>query len=71
MLEGVEEQVQLLRLVRPVGIHLADHVVALVERPGEPVQVGGAEATLGCAVQHVHPRVCLGQLVGDPAGAIG
>ena len=66
------ERVQLLGLVGAVGVHLADHVVAALERPREAGQVGRPEAALGVAVQHVHARVVVaGQGVGDGAGAVG
>ena len=47
--ERVEQPRQLLGLVRAVGVHLDDDVVALLQGPGEPGQVGGAEALLARA----------------------
>ena len=44
---ALQQPVQLLGLVRPVGVHLADHVVPAVERHPEAVQVRRAEALLG------------------------
>jgi len=69
--QGVEQQVELLGLVGPVGVHLADHVVPLVERDPEPVLVRRPEAALLGAVQDLDGVVARGQLVGDLAGAVG
>ena len=62
---------QLLGLVGAVGVHLADHVVAGVERHPEAVQVGRAQAGLVGAVQDRDLRVGGGEPVGDVAGAVG
>ena len=61
---------QLLGLVRAVGVHLTDDVVAGLERVGEAVTVRRAEPALVDPVQHVHLRVGRRQVVGDPAGAV-
>ena len=48
---AVEEPRQLLGLVRAVGVHLADHVVAPVQGHPEAGQVRRAQTLLGGAVQ--------------------
>ena len=57
--ERVQEGAELLRLVRAVGVHLADHVVTRVERPGEAGEVRRTEAGLaprGAARARRRPR---------------
>ena len=68
---AVEHPPQVLGSVRPVGVHLDERVVALLERPGEPVEVGRAQTLLAGAVEDVDLVVGLGQLVGELAGAVG
>ncbi len=54
-----------------VGIHLDDHVRALVERAGDAGNVGAAQTVLLGAVQHTHRvREFGGQFVGNLAGAV-
>ncbi len=69
--ERVEKQVELLGLVGPVGVHLADHVVAGVEGHPEAVLVRRPQAALLRAVQDLHGVVTGRELVGDLAGAVG
>jgi hypothetical protein len=69
--DAVQQVGELLRRVRPVGVHLDEDVVPVLHAPGEPVQVRGAEAGLAGAVEDVHVVVRGGELVGEVAGAVG
>ena len=57
--------------MRAVGVHLDDDVVAVLERPVEAGEVGGAEALLALAVQHVDVVVGGGEPSAIAAGAVG
>ncbi len=57
--------------VRAVGVHLDDGVVARVEGPAEPGEVGGPQALLAGAVQDVDLLVLGREGVGDGAGPVG
>jgi hypothetical protein len=61
---------QVPRRVAEVGVHLADAFVAAFEGEAEAGQVGGAEALLALAVQHVDARIGGGEAVGDRTGAV-
>ncbi len=55
-----------------VGVHRDGEVGALRNRSAEPGDVGGAEAELALAVDHLDaPVVLRRQPVGDLAGAVG
>ena len=53
-----------------VGVHLDDDRGAALERAGEAVEIGAAEALLDRAVADPDARVGRGQLVGELAGAV-
>jgi hypothetical protein len=53
-------------VVRAVGVHLADELGVVRERVGEAGDVGGAEAELARAVEHLGA-----ELLGERAGAVG
>jgi len=61
---------QLFGLVRSVGVHLDESVVALVESPGEPGKVGRAQPLLAGPVQNTDLTVIGCDLVGDGARAV-
>ena len=67
----LEEQVQLLRGVRAVGVHLAEDLVVALQAPLEAGEVGAEQAALALPVQDVDVVVGRGQLVGLLAGAVG
>jgi hypothetical protein len=69
--ESGEQVGQLLGLVRAVGVHLDEHVVAALQPPAEAGQVGAAEALLPDPVQDVHLVVLGREAVSDLAGAVG
>ena len=52
--------------MRAVGVHLADELGAVRERAGEAGDVGGAEAELARAVEHLGAEP-----LGERAGAVG
>src|SRR5262249_62143230 len=56
---------------RAVGVHLDDHVVAALERPGEAGDIGAAKPRLFGPVHDLHVLVGLGQLVREVPGAVG
>ena len=68
---GGQQPGQVLRPVRAVGVHLDDHVVAVLQRPAEAGDVGAAEARLLCPVHDLDVRVGLRELVGEVPGAVG
>ncbi len=53
-----------------VGVGLEDEVVAALERPGEPRQIGPSQARLLFTVEHVDPRIGGRELVRQLAGAV-
>ncbi len=57
--------------MRPVGVHFDHDVVASLGRPGEPGEVGAAEAVLLAAMKDVDARIARRQRVGDGPGAVG
>ena len=57
--------------MRAVRVHLHDGVVAPVERRLEARDVGGPQARLGAAVQHVDALVRGIESVGDLPGPVG
>ena len=57
--------------MREVGIHLDDQFGAARECVLEAGDVGASEPVLGGAVQHLDDIELLGELVGEPAGAVG
>src|SRR5699024_9873806 len=67
----VEEQVQLLRGVGAVGVHLAEDSVVTLEAPLEAGDVRAAQATLALAVEDVDVGVGGGQLIRLLTGAVG
>ena len=59
------------RVVAEVGVHLDDGRRAAAERDPEAIEIGAAEALLGRPMADADARVAGGQLVGEPAGAVG
>ena len=70
VIQRVEKPVQFLRRVGAVGIHLHQHLVVALQAPVEAGAVGGQQAVLAGAVQHVDLVVGGGELVGLRAGAV-
>lgn len=56
--------------MRAVRIHLNDALVARVPRPVESREVGGTEAPLARAMEHVNARIRGREPVGDRAGTV-
>lgn len=54
-----------------VGVHLDDHVVAVLQRPAEPGDVGAAEPRLFCPVHDLDVPVGLRELVREVPRAVG
>ena len=52
-IDALQQSGQLLGLVRAVGIHLDDDVVAVIQTPGEAVQICRTEALLAGSVRHL------------------
>ena len=61
---------QFLRSMRPVGIHLDDHVVAALEPPGEAGEIGLPESLLARAMEHVDVVVLRRQRIREGTGAV-
>jgi hypothetical protein len=61
----------LLGLVRPVGIHFDQYVIARVQTPLEACQIRRAEALLTKPVHDVNVVIVAGDLVCQLASAIG
>ena len=68
---GLEQARQIGGLVREVGVHLDHQPRPAGEGMAEAGDVGGAEAFLALAVEEVNGLVPLGELGGDPPGAVG
>ncbi len=68
---GVEQAGEVGGVVREVGVHLEHVGAAVVERVAKTGEVGGADAVLLGAVQHLDPFVLGSEAVGDLAGAVG
>ncbi len=66
-----EELWQVDGIVREIGVHLEDEVVALLDGVMEASDIRGSQAHLAGAMQHVNGAIARGQFVGDFAGAIG
>ena len=71
VLGGREERGQLRRVVRQVGVHLADQVDRFGQRLLHAVDIRAAESPVGGPVQHRHPSgVFEPEFVGQRAGAV-
>ena len=57
--------------VTAVGVHLADDVIALHQRPVEPSHVSRPQPLLLCPVQDLQARLFKPQLLNQVTGAIG
>ena len=69
--QRVEQRLQLLGLVGPVGVHLADHVVAAVQRrPRSPWRYAAPRPSLTVRCSTRDLRVLGGDRVGEVAGAV-
>ena len=62
---------QLLGLVRPVGIHFDEKIEVSFESPGESGDVRRSETSFGCAVHDVNVIICGRQRVSDGSGPVG
>ncbi len=69
-LELRDERGQVLRIVRHVGVHLEEALVALGEASFERLHVRGAETELARPMQHTNVVVLRRELVRDLAGAV-
>jgi len=69
--QRVQETVQLLGLVRPVGIHFDENIEVAFESPGEPGDVRRSKTSFGRAVHDVNVIIRGRQRVGDRSGPIG
>ena len=56
--------------MRAVRVHLHDRVVVALQRPLETRDVGGAETSLGAAMQHVKPAIASSEGLGEGTGTI-
>src|SRR5699024_3336470 len=66
----VQQQVELLRGVGAVGVHLAENLITVLDAPLETGQVGPTEAALTFAVQHVDAGVVFGHLIRQLPGTV-
>ena len=58
--------------MREVGVHLDDVVIAMLQRPFEPGNVGGAEAQLASALHQMHTLgVLANEFAHDGGSAVG
>src|SRR5260221_2501780 len=69
-LARLEEVRQIARIVRKVGIHLEDQIVAVRDGILEAFDVGGAEAELAGTMQHVYLWLPRTERVDDLSGAV-
>ena len=69
--QRVQKTVQLLGLVRPVGIHFDENLEFALESPGEPGDVRRSETSFGRSMHDVNVIIRSRQRVSDRSGAIG
>jgi len=70
-LQAGEHLRQVFGLVGAVRVVFDEDVVAGGQSPAEAGDVGGSEPFLAGAVQHMDVAVGGGEIVGEPAGAVG
>lgn len=70
VVERANEVRQVLHVVREVGVHFEETVVAFREPLGERLDVGGSQPQFPCAMQDPNMRIALGDAVGDVAGPV-
>ena len=68
--DGIKEERQLFRLVRTVGVHFHQDVIACGQTPLETCDVGSSEAFLALAVKDMYLAVLCGEVVGKLSRAV-